>query len=159
MMASARTRVLVFVHLVVLAASFPVLGEGRRRAVAVSPSLDELAITFVDAEHAVLDAGALAHRPRTSGKGMATSRREVGIRIGSPSREARGTATLRAFLETADPRCIVRIDGIVIGATPRVIQHHAPIGIATRHRIEIEVPPDVPEGALVMTIGWEVTTN
>jgi hypothetical protein len=135
---------------------------GRRRAVSVSPSSDPLVIAFVDAPSGTLDTGTIV---RTAGNGRARSsanaitRKTVGIRIGQPSRETRGTATLRAFLETADPRCIVRIDGIVLGPQPRVIDRFAPIGIIATHRLEIEVPASTAEGALVTTIGWDVTTD
>jgi hypothetical protein len=126
-------------------------GGSRRRAVAVSPPSSELSLTFVDVPNGTLDAGSIAARLVT--------RRTFGIRIGRPSREAQGSATLRAFLETADPRCIVRIDGVVLGTQPRLIQRHAPIGVVTAHRLEIEAPPTAAEGPVVTTIGWEVTTE
>ena len=160
-MLTARTRIL-FVSLLVVF-TLHLHAGARRRAVAAPVPSDELSIAFVDAGHDVLDAGAIAFRPTAVGskgrRGMAATTRMFGLRIGQPSREARGTATLRAFLETADPRCVVRIDGVVLGTAPRVIRHHAPIGIAMRHRLEIEVPPQAPEGALLTTIGWEVTTD
>ena len=87
------------------------------------------------------------------------TRKTFGIRIGRPSRETRGHATLRAFLESSDPRCIVRLDGIVLGTQPRVIDRFTPIGITTTHRLEIEVPASAPEGALLTTISWSVSTD
>jgi hypothetical protein len=132
---------------------------GRRRAVAAPTSADALTITFVDVPAATLDAGTIAWTRRTGTKGAAVTRRTFGIRIGRPSREARGTATLRAFLEIADPRAIVKLDGIVLGTQPRVIDRFTPIGITTTHRLEIEVPASAPEGALAMSIGWDVTTD
>lgn len=126
-------------------------GGSRRRAVAASLPPAELSLTFVDVPNATIDAGSIAAK--------LTSKRTFGIRIGRPSREAQGIATLRAFLETADPRCVVRIDGIILGTQPRLIQRHAPIGIVTTHRLEIEAPPTASEGPLVTTIGWEVTTD
>jgi len=156
-MLTARTRILFVSLLIAFALQLP--AGARRRAVAAPVPSDELSIAFVDAGQALLDAGAIAFRPSKGRRGMATTTRTFGLRIGQPSREARGTATLRAFLETADSRCVVRIDGIVLGTAPRVIRHHAPIGIAMRHRLEIEVPPQAPEGALLTTIGWEVTTD
>ena len=125
-------------------------GGSRRRAVAASPP-SELSLTFVDAANGTVDAGSIAAKLVT--------KRTFGIRIGRPSREAQGSATLRAFLETADPRCIVRIDGVVLGTQPRLIQRHAPIGVVTTHRLEIEAPPAAAEGPVVTTIGWEVTTE
>jgi hypothetical protein len=125
-------------------------GGSRRRAVAASPP-SELSLTFVDTANGAVDAGSIGAKLVT--------KRTFGIRIGRPAREAQGSATLRAFLETADPRCIVRIDGIVLGTQPRLIQRHAPIGVVTTHRLEIEAPPTAPEGPVVTTIGWEVTTD
>lgn len=141
---------------------FPAVLEagGRRRAVAVSPTFDELELTFVEngaLPDAIIDAGAVSWNG--DGKKGASTRRQIGIRIGRPSGEARGTATLRAFLETAGTRCSVRIDGILLGPVPRIVQANAPIGITTKHRIEIEVPTDAPEGAFDAVIRWEVTKN
>ena len=134
----------------------PVLhAGGRRRAVAVSPASSELTLTFLDGP--VLDAGQIVWLGER--RGVTTTTRTVLLRIGRASREVRGTATLRAFLETPDPRATVRVDGVVLGAAPRVVQRHAPIGVAVTHRIEIEVPVSAPEGPLAASIGWEVTTD
>jgi hypothetical protein len=152
-MFTARTRLL---SLLLIAASFQIHAGARRRAVAAPVSPDDLSIEFVDAGNALLDTGAIAFRP---GKKAAATTRTFALRIGRPSREARGTATLRAFVQTGDPRWLVRIDGIPLGPAPRVIRHHAPIGIALRHRLEIDVPPEAPEGALLLAIGWEVSTQ
>jgi hypothetical protein len=128
---------------------FPELpAAGRRRAVSAPPT-EDLAIAFVDAPGGMVDAGWI------NGK----SKRRFGLRIGRPSQESRGTATLRAYLETVDPRCIVKLDGIVLTTQPRIIDRFAPIGITTTHRLEIEVPASAPEGALVTTIGWDVSTD
>jgi hypothetical protein len=130
---------------------------GRRRAVAVPPP-SALSLTFIESGRggtAVLDAGTISWSGGR--KRVSVTTRNFAVRIGPASREAHGTATLRAFLETPDPHATIRIDGIVLGSAPRVIQHHAPIGIAVTHRLEIEVPLNAPEGALNATIGWEVT--
>ena len=146
---TSRARRLAFLALFSLLFSLHLPAGGRRRAVSVSPPADELMIAFVDAPGGIVDAGTIAGK----------TRKAFGIRIGRPSREARGHATLRAFLETADPRCIVRLDGIVLTTQPQIIDRFAAIGITTTHRLEIEVPPSVPEGALVTSIGWDVSTD
>jgi hypothetical protein len=138
------------------------IAGGRQRAVAVSPPSSDLSITFVDAGPAtagVIDAGTIAARPRRGKQGSAVTTRTFAMRIGQASREARGAATVRAFLETPDPNCTIRIDGIVLGATPRVVRRNAPVGITTIYRLEIEVPASAPPGGLASTIGWEVTTD
>jgi hypothetical protein len=132
-------------------------GAGRQRVLAVSPPSSGLELVFVSAPAGIIDAGTIvAH----GGSRRATvSTRTVRIRIGEASPEPRGTATLRAFLETADPRCTIRVNGVVLAAAPRAIGRHLPIGIAVPHRIEIEVPINAAEGPLLASIGWEVSTD
>lgn len=159
---AARARCLTVFILCLSLLPFQLHAGGRRRAVSVSHPSGDLTIAFVDAPSGTLDAGTLAGTTpitRRSKTSTAITKRTFGLRIGRPSREASGSATLRAFLETADPRCIVRLDGLVLSTQPRIIERFAPIGITTKHRIEIEVPASAPEGALVMTIGWDVTTD
>lgn len=143
-----RARHLALVTLTLLV-SLELSAGGRRRAVPVSPSLPDLAITFVDAPGGVVDAGAIAGR----------TRKTFGLRVGQASREPRGHVTLRAFLEVADPRCIVRLDGIVLTNQPVTIRRFVPIGITTMHRLEIEVSASAPEGALLTSIRWDVSTD
>lgn len=128
-----------------LAAALRLDAGGRRRVLAVSPPASSLSLSFIGGE--LLDAGAVAGR----------TARKVTMRIGPPLREPAGTATVRAFLETLDPRCVIRIDGVVLGTAPRVIRRNAPVGIPFTHRVEIEVPPEAAEGPLQTSIGWEVT--
>jgi hypothetical protein len=135
-------------------------GGSRQRVVAVSPPSSSLTLTFMDggaATTAILDAGTAAWKGGRRRTTVIT--RSFAVRIGGPSREARGTATLRAFLETPDPRATMRIDGIVLGTAPVVIHHHAPIGVAVAHTLEIEVPVTAPDGPLVASIGWEASTK
>lgn len=146
---ASRARRLAILAALSLLVAFHLFAGGRRRAVPVSPASDDLAISFVDAPGGMVDTGSIAGR----------TRKTFGIRIGRASREARGHARLHAFLETADPRCIVRLDGIVLTTQPRIIDRFAPIGITTTHRLEIEVPASAPEGALLTTIGWNVSTD
>lgn len=128
---------------------------GRRRVLAVSPPSSALSIAFLGTT-GVLDTGTLVS---PDGVRRASTARTVLLRIGEPSSEPRGTATLRAYLETPDPRATIRIGGIALSTAPRVIQRHAPVGVTIAHRIDIEVPVTAPEGPLAATIGWEVTTE
>ena len=146
---ASRARRLALFALLSLLFSLHLPAGGRRRAVSVSPPAEELMIAFVDAPGGMVDTGSIAGK----------TRRTFAMRIGRPSREARGHATLRAFLENGDPRCIVRLDGIVLGTQPRIIDRFTPIGITTTHRLEIEVPASAPEGPLLTTIGWNVSTD
>ncbi|HEY0143436.1 MAG TPA: hypothetical protein VGF48_21270 [Thermoanaerobaculia bacterium] len=151
-------RLILLTILLILSFSLP--GEGRRRAVAASPLADEVTITFVDVtagsgSEAAIDAGVMRWRKRNA----TTSRKMFGIRIERSSGEARGTATLRASLESFDPRAKVSINGIELGASPRVIDAQAPIGSVTAYALELEVPRSAAEGTLSSVIRWEVTTN
>jgi hypothetical protein len=155
--------VLTIVLASLLASSAPAFAGGRRRAAAVSPSRDDLTITFIEARgtagDAVLDTGSISYRPRRNGRRTSSTSRRFGIRVGAAAREPRGTATIRAWLETTDPNTTIRIDDVVLSTVPRVIVRQARIGVVTNHRLEIEVPLNAPEGPVASTIRWEVSTN
>jgi hypothetical protein len=85
------------------------------------------------------------------------TRKAFGVRVDAPGMT--GTATLQAYLETQDGRCIVRLDGIVLGTAPVVIDAQTPIGQVTNHTLEIEVPKSAPEGVFASSVRWEVTTQ
>ena len=147
---AAGTTVALYLSLILT----PSLQAGARRRAAAGPP-PSLSLTFVGT--GVVDAGTMSWRGGRERFTVTT--RTVTVRIGPASPEARGRATLRAFLETPDPHATIRIDGIVLGTAPRVIRRGAPIGIPFTHRLEIEVPVSAPEGPLAATIGWEVTTE
>jgi hypothetical protein len=128
---------------------------GRRRTAAASPApAEELTIAFVgmsgNGGDAIYDAGVVS-RPR----GVIV--RTFGIRIDAGTRTT-GTAVLRVWLETDDGRASIRIDGQRLAAQPSIIAR-APLGHVTTHRLEIEVPPDVNEGAFASSIRWEASTE
>lgn len=131
---------------------------GRRRVVAASPSArDAITIAFVgvagSGSDAMVDAGALslARAKRT--------RKVFGIRIDAPGAAEGATVTLHAYLESYDGRCTIRVDGVLLGTVPKLIDAHMPIGTVGRHTIEIEVPPSVSEGAFTSSVRWDVSTN
>lgn len=134
----------------------PTHAGGRRRVSAVSPPSMGIALVFVGSGP-VVDAGPIAWGGGS--KRSTATTRTVSLRIGEPSRDFRGTATVRAYLETVDPRCTIRIDGVTLTTAPRVVRRHAPIGITFSHRIEIDVPVTAADGPLQTSIGWEVTTD
>ena len=130
-------------------------GGDRRRVRAVSPPAAAIAIAFLDG--GLLETGTMAW---SGGAKRATvTTRTVRMRIGEAAPETRGNVTLRAFLETADPRCTIRVDGVPLTVAPRVVRRNAPVGIPFAHRIEVEVPVTAPDGPLHASIGWEVTTE
>lgn len=128
-------------------------GGDRRRVRSVSPPSAALEIAFL--EGALVEAGTIVWRGGT--RRSTVTARTVRMRVGEPAGESRGNVTVRAFLETADARCTVRVDGIPLTAAPRVVHRNAPVGIPFAHRIEIEVPVTAPDGPLHASIGWEVT--
>lgn len=134
----------------------PASAGGRRRNAAVSAAREEIAIAFVgvtagSGADAVIDAGPMSHLHRRANVTV----KVFGIRLEGPGK----TATLRASLETVDRRCIVRVDGIELGTVPKVIAAQAPLGSVTSHRLEIEVPPTVPEGAFAASVRWEASNE
>jgi hypothetical protein len=149
-----RTSYLPIAILLIL--TTPAVAGGRRRTAAASPApAEELTITFVgmsgNGSDALFDAG-VATRPR----GVIV--RTFGIRIDAGTRMT-GTAVLRVWLESNDGRSVIRIDGKLLHALPAIVDAHAPLGHVTTHRLEIEVPPDVDEGAFGSAIRWDVETD
>jgi hypothetical protein len=142
--------------------SLEVNAAPRRRAASAPIDPDAITISFTPMEGirqmtwTTLDVGTLARHERARGARVV---RTVAIGIDRKNGVAGGTAELRAFVQSADPRHIVRVDGIVLSGAPTLIDAHAPIGASIPHRIEIEVPPAVPEGAVASNIEWQVTTN
>ena len=137
----------------------PMANAAGRRRVAPSPSLlDDIVIMFVPVdgiaqpEAALLDVGAVRHDGSRSRNTIVT--RTIGVRLTRRSGNG-GTARLRAWLLHDDRNTAVRVDGITLTTTAQLIDPHAPLGIATRHRIEIAVPVTAPEGAIASTIEWE----
>jgi len=55
------------------------------------------------------------------------------------------TATVMAALAIPEPSFVLRLDGIVLGTTPQVVQGNTQLGVITQHRLEIEVPASVTE--------------
>ena len=137
-------------------------GAAKRRAIASPIPKDELSITFVranggDAIGGNVDIGSIAHRNSRDWRTTRTIE-SVGVRIDGKRDAAPRYAVLRASLMNAGANITIRIDGITLGAMPVVIDTHAAIGATTPHRIEIEIPADAPEGALLTSIGWEAVT-
>lgn len=144
-----------FFLIAVLLSSPHVFAGGRRRAAASRPS-PELSIAFLGSA-GIVDMGTMAwHGGR---KDATVTTRNVTMRIGPASPEARGTATVRAFLETPDPLCSIRVNGVLLTGVPQIVQRQAPIGLTNSYRIEIAISTSAPEGPLQTSIGWEVSTD
>jgi hypothetical protein len=67
-----------------------------------------------------------------------------GLSVQDPTRHA-SSATVFAALAVPQLSYTFRVDGLKLDRTPQIILNHAPVGITTPHRLEIEVPPTVTE--------------
>jgi hypothetical protein len=130
----------------------------RRRAVLL-PARDALTITFVAAAGGTLDAGTIAHDfAGRAAKGVTIVTRTVAVRIDRRDGSTSGLVTLRASIDSEDPRCTLRVDGVELHIAPATIAI-VPAGAATTHRIEITVPVSAEQGALFTSIRWEAATE
>jgi hypothetical protein len=150
-------RLLIPAFLVAALVTAPAVAA-RRRAAVVTP--DALTITFVAAVGDTVDAGTIAHdfSKRAAKAGTTTVTRTFALRVDRRDGSNAGLVSLRASLETEDPRCTLRVDGVEIHITPMTIAI-VPIGTATTHRLEITVPVSAEEGALLTSIRWEAASE
>jgi hypothetical protein len=154
-------RTLVLFTLLVLALDAQ---AGRRRATRTT-TVDDVTITFLTANgsgktSAVIDTGAVSFA--TDGRAkthVSVITREFDVRIDRSSGETHGTAVLRAFLESPDPHHTYRVNGILLGSAPVIVDRRAPFGVPRRQRLEITVPASAPEGQLFTSIRWELTSD
>lgn len=112
--------------------------------------------------------GAVSSGMGARNAGVAVERRQhsmvvralFGLKVESPGAQ-QGTATLSAFLYHIDPRCDIFLDGQKLGTSPRLIEGRAPYGVASPHRLEVEIPSSVPEGQshLVDNVGFLAVPN
>ena len=126
----------------------------RRRAVA-TPQSEELTIVFVPMDGQSLMGDVLEVGGIVRGKVART----IGVRIERRGGASKGVAALRVWLEAPDPRFTLRIDGKVLSGAPLLIDPQAPLGVVIAHRIEVNVPANAAEGAVLSSIKWEVTTG
>jgi hypothetical protein len=120
----------------------------RRRVVA---PLETLTITF---DAAQIDLGTIVHdytRHQTS------ITRTVVLRVDRTGTPNRGLVLLRAAREIDDVRFIIRIDGVDLHEEAMFVAT-IPLATNTSHRLEIIVPADAEEGALMTNIRWEAST-
>lgn len=132
----------------VLAMATPAVAARRR---AVAPP-DALTITF-DAQQ--IDVGTIVH---DYARRTTSATRTIVLRVDRSSGANRGLVLLRAWRAGGDDaRCIVRVDGVELHSEAMPVAT-IPLGTSTSHRLEIVVPADAEEGALMTNIEWEATT-
>jgi len=100
-----------------------------------------------------LDLGRVSYLAGSSEEGVQVTRRKqtftvstrFGLQVGAPNTQ--GTAKLMSFLAQANPAIRVAIDGVELSTAPQVIQMAVRFGVATEHRLEIEIPVSMPDAA------------
>jgi hypothetical protein len=125
---------------------------------------DSLVITIGSpeggAEGAYVDLGvATAVTPNRHRGASVTAARILSVRVDRPSGMTGNGVTLKAWLRSVDANISVRINGIELGSTPRIIDPQMKIGRSIAIRIEAAVPSTAPEGMRLSAIEWEASTN
>ena len=133
------------------------LASAGASAVAVTTGAGPLQLQFVAIEpstrtlsdnQGLLDLGTLAARPSV-GLPAIVVRQRVGIRLEGSATSARLSVSL------ADPGPgILRINGIPVSTSPRVIDPAHRIGTTVTHVIELTIPKDVAPGPLLGSLQW-----
>lgn len=70
---------------------------------------------------------------------------KFGLTINDPSSHVT-TASVTAYV-VYPSRYVVRVDGVKIDPTPRLLFAHVPVGRISVHRLEVEIPNNVPADA------------
>jgi uncharacterized protein (DUF2141 family) len=130
----------------VLAIATPAVAHRR----AVAP-VETLTITF---DAAQVDLGTIVHDYK---RHQTSVTRTIVLRVDRSGAANRGLVLLRAARETADARFIIRIDGVDLHEEAMSVAT-IPLATNTSHRLEIIVPADAEEGALMTNIRWEAST-
>jgi hypothetical protein len=77
----------------------------------------------------------------------------IGLRATSSS--VSGPVSLQAFLDSPMPGLLIRIDGIDISSNPQAFARNVPLGVVTRHRLELEIPNTMSPGSVPQDIPLE----
>lgn len=111
---------------------------------------------------AIAELGTVSANPSATAAGVSVVRRarsyvvvsSIGLRADSAL--LGGTVALQAFLDGMLPGVIVRLDGVVLATVPRTFDAAVPLGIVTRHRLEIEIPDGLPASQVPSEIPLEL---
>ncbi len=95
---------------------------------------------------AIAELGTVSSNVRATNSGIRIVRRStsyvvvtmIGLRATSSS--ASGPVALQAYLPTPIPGVSVRLDGVTLSSFPQLFAAHVPLNIASRHRLELEIP-------------------
>lgn len=78
----------------------------------------------------------------------------IGMRASGDT--AAGAVTLQAYLDDPLPGISVSLDGVQIGSMPQTFAAGIPLGVITRHRLEISLPATIDSAHLPSDIRLEV---
>jgi hypothetical protein len=129
--------------------------RAARRRVVATPPPEELAIVFVPMGGQSLMGDVLEVGEIVRGKVVRT----IGVRVERRGGAGKGVAALRVWIEAPDPRFTLRVDGKPLGGAPLVIDPQVPLGVVVAHRIEVDVPANAADGAVLSSIKWEATCD
>ena len=109
----------------------------------------------------IAELGVVSGGMRPTASGVSIARRGhsyvvstfIGLRASSST--VTGNVVLQAFLDSAIPGVQVRIDGVDIAEFPVTFGGTVPIGIVTRHRIDLEIPNDMDPSRVPSEISLE----
>jgi hypothetical protein len=93
------------------------------------------------------------HRNAHEG-GFFTVKRPIRLRAAKWNGQP-GRAILRAYLARDCFPTILKIDGIALSTTAKIIAHEVQLNRSTEHILELQVPVTAPAGAFDAQIGWQ----
>jgi hypothetical protein len=110
---------------------------------------------------AVAELGTVSANVRRTMNGVAILRRSgtyvvaTAIGLRATSTTSSEAVSLQAFLETPIPGVHVRVDGIELTSNPITFATSVPLGVITRHRVEVEIPNGMNPGSIPQDIPLE----
>jgi hypothetical protein len=119
------------------------------------------AIVQTGAGAAVAELGTVSAHVRHSTNGVAIAARSASyvvvtaIGLRATSTVTSEPVSLQAFLESPIPGVHVRVDGIELTSNPITFASGVPLGVITRHRLEIEIPNGMDPGSIPQDIPLE----
>jgi hypothetical protein len=134
------------------------IGAGPVRGIPANPGGIDVAVVQISdgasvqagAGAAVAELGTVSGNLRPGTAGISIVRRDrsyvvvtfIGLRATSATRA--GHVSFQAFLDSPLPGIVIRVDGVELSSAPVVFATGMPLGLVTRHRLEVEIPNSMP---------------
>lgn len=132
-----------------------VMAGGSVYARPVEPSLRLLPLdstmTATASPVAALDIGTVSAQSHPAGAVRIV--RQVAVLL-EPGDSTATSARLFVALDSESSGCSVRVDGVPLTTSPRLVSAAHRLGVPVAHRIEIVIPPSAPPGAFLSTLQW-----